>query len=193
MFELHGCKSASKFDPTLAFCINELRCRSASKPHADSHRAELTALDVPDLVIEVHGGVTLLVHRGKTDNEGLGNVLYPARATVAIVSEWLMRGGITDGRVFRSVAKEGQLGQQLYPSQIPRIVKAMAHRPGLPMDAIAALFAHSAHVGAAQDMIACGIETPAILQAGRWISRILCGLASGSRGRKGLGGGGRRR
>ncbi|MDE0148214.1 MAG: hypothetical protein OXM58_07560 [Rhodospirillaceae bacterium] len=32
------------------------------------------------------------------------------------------------------------------------------------------LSGHSARVGAAQDMVAAGIEMPAILQAGRWKS-----------------------
>ena len=32
---------------------------------------------------------------------------------------------------------------------------------------------HSTRVGAAQDMIACGIELPAILQAGRWKSTTM--------------------
>ena len=35
------------------------------------------------------------------------------------------------------------------------------------------LSGHSARVGATQDMIACGIELPAILQAGRWKSTAM--------------------
>ena len=51
---------------------------------------------------------------------------------------------------------------------MPRIFKAMARRAGLPEDVAEALSGQSARVGAAQDMIAGGIELPAILQAGRW-------------------------
>ena len=51
---------------------------------------------------------------------------------------------------------------------MPRIFKAMARRAGLPEDVAEALSGHGARVGAAQDMIAGGIELPAILQAGRW-------------------------
>jgi len=43
-----------------------------------------------------------------------------------------------------------------------------ARRAGLPENVVAGLSGHSARVGAAQDMIASGIELPAILQAGRW-------------------------
>ena len=39
-----------------------------------------------------------------------------------------------------------------------------------PARAVDHLSGHSTRVGAAQDMIACGIELPAILQAGRWKS-----------------------
>ena len=56
---------------------------------------------------------------------------------------------------------------------MPRIFKAMARRAGLPEDVAEALSEHSARVGAAQDMIAGGIELPAILQAGRWKTTTL--------------------
>ena len=39
--------------------------------------------------------------------------------------------------------------------------------------AVDRLSGHSTRVGAAQDMIACGIELPAILQAGRWKSTAM--------------------
>ena len=44
----------------------------------------------------------------------------------------------------------------------------MARTAGLPPIVVACISGHSARVGAAQDMIAAGIEMPAILQAGRW-------------------------
>ena len=56
---------------------------------------------------------------------------------------------------------------------MPRILKAMARRAGLPETVVQGLSGHSARVGAAQDMIAAGIELPAILQAGRWKSTAM--------------------
>ena len=41
---------------------------------------------------------------------------------------------------------------------------------GQPDQVVEGLAGHSARVGAAQHMIAAGIELPAILQAGRWKS-----------------------
>ena len=100
-------------------------------------------------------------------------IVYLARDSVALVRAWLARSAITDGRLFRSVAKSGRLGEGLDPSQVPRIFKAMAERAGLPETVVQGLSGHSARVGAAQDMIAAGIELPAILQAGRWKSTAM--------------------
>ena len=71
-----------------------------------------------------------------------------------------MRSGVGDGRLFRSL-RHGQLGETLDPSQIPRIYKAMARRAGLEAELVDRMSGHSTRVGAAQDMVACGIELPA--------------------------------
>ena len=131
-------------------------------------RAELASLQVSDLFIEMAGDGTLLVRRSKTDTEGRGETVYIAPDTVKLVRVWLERGAITRGRLFRSVHKCGALGERLDPSQVPRIFKEMAVRAGLPEALVEGLSGHSARVGAAQDMIAAGIELPHILQAGRW-------------------------
>ena len=80
---------------------------------------------------------------------------------------------MTAGHLFRSLSKGGELGTKLDPSQIPRIYKAMARRAGLPSEVVDGLSGHSARVGAAQDMVASGIELPAILQAGRWKTTVM--------------------
>ena len=49
----------------------------------------------------------------------------------------------------------------------------MAREPGLPATVVQGLSGHSTRVGAAGDMIAAGIELPAILQAGRWKSTVM--------------------
>ena len=131
-------------------------------------RSELAELRVADLLEEVGGSATVLVRRSKTDAEAEGEPAYVARDTVALVRDWQARSGVSDGRLFRSVTKGGAVGAGLHPSQIPRIFKAMARRAGLPPEVADSLSAHSARVGAAQDMVAGGIEMPAILQAGRW-------------------------
>ena len=136
-------------------------------------RAELTSLQVSDLLEEMGGDATLLVRRSKTDCEGKGEIVWVGPDSLRLVRAWLERGGISEGRLFRSVGKGGRVGERLHPGQVPRILKAMAREAGLPEAVVEGLSGHSARVGAAQDMIAAGIELPAILQAGRWKSTAM--------------------
>ena len=131
-------------------------------------RSELVSLEVSDLLEEIDGTATLLVRSGKTDRDGRGAMLYLARDTVQLVKEWRELGGVERGRLFRSVRKDDAVGEQLDASQVPRIYKRMARRAGLRGDIVDTLAGHSTRVGAVQDMIACGIGLPAILQSGRW-------------------------
>ena len=131
-------------------------------------RAELVAVKVPDLLDEMDGSATVLVRSGKTDGEGRGATLYLARDTVQFVKTWLEVAGIDGGHLFRSVRKDATVGEKLDASQVPRIYKRMARNAGIPADVVETLAGHSTRVGAVQDMIACGIELPAILQSGRW-------------------------
>ena len=136
-------------------------------------RAELTSLEVADLFAETDGDATLLVRRSKSDPEGAGETVWLAPDSLRLVRAWLARAGIGDGPLFRSVGKGGRLGGALPPGQVPRVFKAMARAAGLPETAVAGLSGHSTRVGATQDMIAAGIELPAILQAGRWKSTAM--------------------
>ena len=131
-------------------------------------RSELVSLQVSDLLEETDGSATLLVRRGKTDQSGEGAMLFLAPDTFALLRDWLKRAGITEGRMFRSVRKGDSTGETLDASQVSRIFKAMARKAGLHEKIVEHLSAHSTRVGAAQDMIASGIELPAVLQAGRW-------------------------
>ena len=133
-------------------------------------RSELVSLEVTDLLEDIDGTATLLVRSGKTDPDGRGAMLYLARDTVQMVRVWVDRSGVGAGRLFRSVRKDGTVGEKLDASQVPRIYKRMARRAEIPDDIADTLAGHSTRVGAVQDMIACGIELPAILQSGRWKS-----------------------
>ena len=133
-------------------------------------RSELVALQVVDVTMDRGGSASLLVRRAKTDPEGGGAVLYLHRDSVRMLKEWLGASGIGEGPLFRSMRKDGSVGGALHGSQVPRIYKAMAQRAGLPAKVVRRLSGHSPRVGAAQDMIASGIGTAAIMQAGRWRS-----------------------
>ena len=85
-----------------------------------------------------------------------------------LVKTWLKAGRIDSGHLFRSVRKNTKVGEKLDASQVPRIYKRMARHAGIPANVVETLAGHSTRVGAVQDIIACGIELPAILQSGRW-------------------------
>ena len=136
-------------------------------------RTELVSLQVSDLLEEVRGDGSLLVRRSKTDGEGRGEVVWVGADTVRLVRVWLDRAGISDGMLFRAVRKGGRVGERLNPCEVPRIFKAMARATCLPETVAAGLSGHSARVGATQDMVAAGIELPAILHAGRWKSTAM--------------------
>ncbi len=136
-------------------------------------RSELVSLQVVDLLVEMDGSGTVLLRRGKTDPEGQGSTVYIAPDSVRLVRDWITRSGVDGGRLFRSLNRHGAVGEKLDASQVPRIYKAMARRAGLSEDRVAGLSGHSPRVGAVQDMIAAGIELPAILHAGRWKSTAM--------------------
>ena len=85
----------------------------------------------------------------------------------------LSASGIDGGPLFRSLRKDGTVGGRLPAGQVPRIYKAMAGRAGFSAQMVRRISGHSPRVGAAQDMIASGIGTPAIMQAGRWKSAAM--------------------
>ena len=53
-------------------------------------------------------------------------MLYLAPGTMKLVKIWVDRGGITEGRLLRSVRKDSTVGEKLHPSQVPRIYKTEA-------------------------------------------------------------------
>ncbi len=134
-------------------------------------RSELVALQREDLQAGPHGDGTLLVRRGKTDQEGAGMVRFLAPDTMKTLLDWTAAAGITEGPLFRSVRKGGRVGDALDPGDVARLFKTMSRAAGLPAEQVARISGHSSRVGAAQDMAASDrIEMPAIMQVGGWKS-----------------------
>ncbi|MDB5964161.1 MAG: integrase [Polaromonas sp.] len=98
-------------------------------------RSELVALDVADL-IEVADGYRVLIRRSKTDQEAAGQEvailhgrhILPVRA----VQDWLAVSGITEGPLFRPIARSGRvLDARLTDRSIADVVKKYARAVGL--------------------------------------------------------------
>jgi len=153
--------------------LRDLRNRALLAVAYDTlcRRSELVALRREDLQAGPHGDGTLLVRRGKTDQEGAGMVRFLAPDTMTLLHGWIEATGITEGALFRSVRKGGRVGDALDPGDVARLFKAMVQTAGLTPEQVAGISGHSSRVGAAQDMAASDrIEMPAIMQAGGWKS-----------------------
>lgn len=122
-------------------------------------RSELVALEVRDLAFDTEG-VTIMIRRSKTDQEGEGvrfgvprsaeEALCPVRALRA----WLGAAKITEGRVFA-----------VSDQTVSRVVKRAAARAGLDP----ALYSgHSLRAGLATAAAVAGKDLASIMRQGRW-------------------------
>jgi site-specific recombinase XerD len=98
-------------------------------------RSELVALNVNDLE-ETDDGYKITIRRSKTDQEGHGSTIAIIRGgaccPVKAVKAWLAASGITEGAIFRPVAKGGRLRDaRLSAKAVCSITKAYAGRIGL--------------------------------------------------------------
>lgn len=98
-------------------------------------RSELVALDIADLSF-CDGGLRVMIRRSKTDQEGEGATIAIVSGTmacpVAAVQAWIEASGITEGPLFRAVAKGGRLGTaRLSDRSVASVVKAHAALIGL--------------------------------------------------------------
>jgi hypothetical protein len=126
------------------------RCRRASRGSATarcfcwaSQAPELIGLDVVDLT-ETEEGLPVTIRRSKTDQEGHGQMIAIIRGTggtcpVKAVKAWLEAAGITEGLIFRPVAKGGRLGTgRLSGKSVCTLVQDYAGRLGLDAEAFGA-------------------------------------------------------
>ena len=86
-----------------------------------SRRGELAALEVKDIDFHPDGTGQALIRRGKTDAEGHGRMAYLSRETVRWLKVWVEQAGISDGRVFRRLIGQHQIGGPLNPGSIAPI------------------------------------------------------------------------
>jgi hypothetical protein len=90
----------------------------------------------PAEIEETEDGFKIIIRRSKTDQEGHGETIAIARGSatcpIKTVRAWLRAAGITDGPIFRPVAKGGRIGiKRLKAEAVCDIVQAYAARLGL--------------------------------------------------------------
>ena len=118
-------------------------------------RSEAAALRWGDVELLADGSGRLHLRRSKTDQEGLGTVLYLGPDAVRDLRAIRPAEALIDARapVFG-----------LSASQVGRRLRAAAQAAGLGDGSTA----HSGRVGMAQDLAATGAELPELMTAGRW-------------------------
>jgi integrase len=137
-------------------------------------RSEIVALDFADVRF-VEEGVTVEIHRSKTDQTGEGaTVAIPYGSTLATcpvraLGTWLDSAKIESGALFRSVNRHGQIGDRLTAQSIAIIVKRSASEAGLDS---ARLSAHSLRAGCATQAAKRGVGSDGIKRLGRWKSQV---------------------
>lgn len=133
-------------------------------------RSALVALQLEDVQVTEDGAGTVLVRREKTDQQGEGSIRYLAADSVRHLKAWISVAGITEGALFRAVSRWGVIGESLGAGEIPAILKKFAKAAGVSPDGLSG---HSARVGAAQDMVAAGLDVGEVMQAGGWKTPVM--------------------
>ncbi|CAO3460218.1 Phage integrase [Azospirillum argentinense] len=123
------------------------------------------------------GEGTILIRRSKTDQAGEGAMAWLSAEAMAALAAWRAAieaavdpaTGATAGAgtfLFRSLARRG-FGERMSTAAVRRVVAERAANA----DPLAAGFTgHSLRVGAAQDLLAAGVDLAGLMQAGRWKS-----------------------
>ncbi len=99
-------------------------------------RSELAALRVEEITWH-RKGITLLIPRSKTDQEGEGREVeillgvHDQTCPVMALENWLKISGVKAGQVFRRVGQHGNVGEGLDKDSIGRIVKRLVRRAKL--------------------------------------------------------------
>jgi len=102
-------------------------------------RSELVGMRM-DHVEECAEGIRINIPRSKTDQEGAGRVIGVKRGTnpttcpVRALNNYLSAAGITEGFIFRSINRHGQIGAGLTAQSVALVVKSAATAAGLNPD-----------------------------------------------------------
>jgi integrase len=123
-------------------------------------RSELVGLDVADIT-EGTDGLTVLLRRSKTDQEGAGRTVgvpygsNPVTCPVRAWRAWLEVSGIEEGPVFRSVDRHGRIGvTRLTAQAVALVLKRHAAGAGLDPGDVAG---HSLRAGLATSAAEAGV------------------------------------
>jgi integrase len=133
-------------------------------------RSELITLRITDiqtreLANKAHH--TILLRRGKVDQESHGRRLVLQSKTVLAINHWLSEAKINGGFILRAVKRNDRVSESLCSGQINRIYKRLAQQANIDPAIVQNISGHSCRVGAAQSLLASGASMPMIMNRGR--------------------------
>lgn len=131
-----------------------------------TRRSELVALRTDDLEERGDGTLRVLVRRSKSDPFGLGRIAFTSERTAQLVRHWLDWQGPEIEWLFCPIYHREALNRDRSTRTVKRLIRIAARRVGLDAPNVDAFSGHSMRVGAAQDLLAQGLDTAAIMRAG---------------------------
>ncbi|MCG7928930.1 MAG: tyrosine-type recombinase/integrase [Candidatus Thiodiazotropha lotti] len=133
----------------------------------------LRASEVRSLTLEGlsrdSNGYRLRVIRSKKRSkaqQGVVKTKFVHETTAAAIEAWCALAGITQGAIFRGVAKSGQiLEAPISTKGVNRAVQRVAKAAGVDPRGFSG---HACRIGACQDLLAAGIDIGRVMLAGDW-------------------------
>lgn len=163
----------SILDKLLAVCGQDLRGirnRALLLLAYDSmcRRSELVSLRVNEMEWLSDDGLSILLRKSKTDQQGSGKWIHLSSETTNAVEDWLHAAGINDGFILRGILPNEKISGSLCDSRLSRIYKSLARDAGLSDRIVQGISGHSMRVGGAQDLLIQGASLPQIMVKGGW-------------------------
>ena len=93
-------------------------------------RDELASLDMEDVKPSSDGNYMIHIRSSKTDQEGEGFTVPVTGSSASALKAWLDASGITEGKVFRGIKRNGDLMPNISGRTICRIVQKAADYAG---------------------------------------------------------------
>ena len=129
-------------------------------------RSEVVGLDVADIE-HVRQGIIITLRHSKTDPEAAGRKIgiphgRTRHCSVAAVTDWLSRSGITEGAIFRPINRHGQLHpERLSGDAVSEVIRERLAAAGIDPEGYSG---HSLRAGFATSAAQAGASTIKIRQ-----------------------------
>ena len=126
-------------------------------------RTELISLRAEDIEWIPNTGASILLRKGKTDQQGCGKWIHLTDESTETLHQWLTAAKINQGLIFRGVRLSGVITEGLCESRISRIYKTLARKAGFGESVVQNISGHSMRVGCAQDLLNVGASLTQIM------------------------------